>query len=371
MIVAAGSGQRAGGLKQWRLLAGKPLVRWSAESLLAAGARRLVIVRPADGKSAARKALDGLDRWTCVAGGSSRAASVRAGLAALDGAPDETVLVHDAARPFLRTSMIQDLLRALDGADGAIPALPVADSLKRDGDHGLAAMSREGLFLAQTPQAFRRDRLAAALANEQNPTDDAAAIEATGGRVIAIPGDPMLFKLTLPEDFVIAERLAGGARLTRVGQGFDAHRLGPGDGVWLCGVKLPFDQALIGHSDADVALHALTDAVLGAIGEGDIGLHFPPSNPKWKGASSDRFLQHAVGLLTGKGGRLINIDLTIVCETPKIGPHRQAMRERLAELTGLPLAQVSVKATTTEKMGFTGRGEGIAAQALAVVDTPV
>lgn len=316
-------------------------------------------------------ALEGLERWTCVPGGSSRAASVRAGLAVLDGPEDETVLVHDAARPFLRVSVIQDLLAALDRADGAIPALPVADSLKREGDRGLAAMSREGLLLAQTPQAFRRNRLAAALANEQHPTDDAAAIETAGGRVIAIPGDPMLFKLTHPEDFAVAERLAGGARLTRVGQGFDAHRLGEGDGVWLCGIKLPFGQGLIGHSDADVALHALTDAVLGAIGEGDIGLHFPPSDPQWKGAASSRFLQHAVGLLSGKGGRLINVDLTIVCEAPKIGPHRQAMRQRLAELSRLPLAQVSVKATTTEKMGFTGRGEGIAAQALAVVETPI
>ncbi|MDB5438001.1 MAG: 2C-methyl-D-erythritol 2,4-cyclodiphosphate synthase [Caulobacteraceae bacterium] len=370
MIVAAGSGQRAGGPKQWRLLAGKPLVRWSAESLLAAGARRLVIVRPADAEEAAHNALNGLERWVSVAGGSSRADSVRAGLAALDGPGDEVVLIHDAARPFLRVSMVEALLAALDGAEGVLPALPVADSLKLDAASGLTSTPRDGLLRAQTPQAFRRDQLVAALAGAQDPTDDAAAIEAAGGRVVAVPGDPMLFKLTYPEDFAMAERLAGAARQTRVGQGFDAHRLGEGDGVWLCGIKLPFDQGLIGHSDADVALHALTDAVLGAIAEGDIGIHFPPSDPQWKGAASDRFLQHAVSLLAGKGGRLINIDLTIVCEAPKIGPHRQAMRERLAELTGVPLAQVSVKATTTEKMGFTGRGEGIAAQALAVVETP-
>jgi 2-C-methyl-D-erythritol 4-phosphate cytidylyltransferase/2-C-methyl-D-erythritol 2,4-cyclodiphosphate synthase len=195
-------------------------------------------------------------------------------------------------------------------------------------------------------------------------------IEAAGGRVVLAPGDPMLMKLTWPEDFAMAERLAGAARIVRVGQGYDAHRFGPGEAVWLCGVKIAHNAALIGHSDADAGLHALTDALLGAIGEGDIGDHFPPSDPQWKGVSSDRFLTHAVELVQARGGRVVNADVTLICEAPKIKPHRQAMRERLAELLGVPLDRVSVKATTTEGMGFTGRREGLAAQAIVSVETP-
>jgi 2-C-methyl-D-erythritol 4-phosphate cytidylyltransferase/2-C-methyl-D-erythritol 2,4-cyclodiphosphate synthase len=227
------------------------------------------------------------------------------------------------------------------------------------------------LWRAQTPQAFRKLRLIeayAAWSAEADPTDDAAVIEAAGGRVALAPGAPMLMKLTWPEDFAMAERLAGAARQTRIGQGYDAHRFGPGDAVWLCGVKIAHEQALVGHSDADAGLHALTDALLGAIGEGDIGDHFPPSDPQWKGASSDRFLAHAVELLRARGGRVVNADVTLICEAPKIAPHRAAMRARLAELLGTEA--VSVKATTTEGMGFTGRREGLAAQAIVAVEVP-
>ena len=378
VIVAAGGGTRAGpGLaKQWRILAGKPVLRWSVEALLAAGARELIVVVGDGGDALAADALAGLTVWRTVAGGASRALSVQAGLRAINGPADEPVLVHDAARPFVTPAHVQALLEALDGADGAIPALPVADTLKRDGPAGLTTTPRDGLWRAQTPQAFRRDRLLAAYAawpmtgNGGEPTDDAQLIEAHGGRVVVAPGDPMLMKLTWPEDFDMAERLAGAARVTRMGQGFDAHRWGPGEAVWLCGVRIDHDQTLVGHSDADAGLHALTDAILGAIGEGDIGDHFPPTDPKWKGASSDLFLQHAAGLVAAKGGRIVNVDVTLVCERPKIKPHRQAMRERLAVILGLPVDRVSVKATTTEGMGFTGRGEGLAAQAVAVVETP-
>ncbi len=372
VIVAAGGGTRAGpGLaKQWRTVAGKPVLRWSVEALLAAGAREMVIVVSDGGEPLAADALSGLTGWRTVRGGATRALSVQAGLKTITGPADEPVLVHDAARPFVTAAHVRSLLVALIDSDGAIPALPVADTLKRDGPAGLTTTPREGLWRAQTPQAFRRDRLLAAYAGWTGgePTDDAQVIEAHGGRVALAAGDPRLLKLTFPEDFDMAERLAGGARDIRMGQGFDAHRWGPGDAVWLCGVRIDHDQTLVGHSDADAGLHALTDALLGAIGEGDIGDHFPPTDPKWKGASSDLFLQHAASLITAKGGRIINVDVTLICERPKIKPHRQAMRERLAEILGLALDRVSVKATTTEGMGFTGRGEGLAAQAVATVE---
>lgn len=374
VIVAAGGGTRAGpGLaKQWRAVAGKPVLRWSVEALLAAGAREMVIVVSDGGEPLAADALSGLTGWRTVRGGATRALSVQAGLTTITGPADEPVLVHDAARPFVTAAHVRSLLVALIDSDGAIPALPVADTLKRDGPAGLTTTPREGLWRAQTPQAFRRDRLLAAYAGWTGgePTDDAQVIEAHGGRVALAAGDPRLLKLTFPEDFDMAERLAGGARDIRMGQGFDAHRWGPGDAVWLCGVRIDHDQTLVGHSDADAGLHALTDALLGAIGEGDIGDHFPPTDPKWKGASSDLFLQHAASLITAKGGRIINVDVTLICERPKIKPHRAAMRARLAELLQLPLDRVSVKATTTEGMGFTGRQEGLAAQAVALVETP-
>jgi 2-C-methyl-D-erythritol 4-phosphate cytidylyltransferase/2-C-methyl-D-erythritol 2,4-cyclodiphosphate synthase len=377
VIVAAGSGTRAGPgqAKQWRLVAGKPVLRWSVEAFFAAGASAIVIVTSEDGELALPETLGGLSGWRSAPGGATRALSVRSGLAALADRPaDEPVLVHDAARPFLTRGVIDDLLATLADADGAIPALPVADTLKRaEPGAALVTTSRDNLWRAQTPQAFRRDKLLAAYAawtSATEPTDDAQVVEAIGGRVAIAPGDPLLMKLTYPEDFAMAERLAGAARLTRIGQGFDAHRWGPGESVWLCGVEIAHNETLIGHSDADAGLHALTDALLGAIGEGDIGDHFPPTDPQWKGAASDKFLVHAADLVRAKGGVIVNVDVTLICERPKIKPHRAAMRERLAEILSLPLDRVSVKATTTEQMGFTGRGEGLAAQAVVSVETP-
>jgi 2-C-methyl-D-erythritol 4-phosphate cytidylyltransferase/2-C-methyl-D-erythritol 2,4-cyclodiphosphate synthase len=378
VIVAAGASSRAGEgpKKPWRQVAGRTVVRWSAEALLAAGAAPVVLVL-ADGDQAnAAAALEGLDGWTSTPGGATRALSVQEGLKALHGQPDDLpVLIHDAARPFVAEAHIAALLDVLAKADGAIPALPVADTLKRsDAGGGTITTSREGLHRAQTPQAFRlgdlRRAYAAWPAGAGEPTDDAQVVEQAGGRVALVAGDPMLMKLTYPEDFAMAERLVQPALITRVGQGFDAHRFGPGDGVTLCGVRIAHDHSLIGHSDADAGLHALTDALLGAIGDGDIGLHFPPSDPRWKGADSGVFMRHAVSLLHARGGQLVNVDVTLICERPKLSPHRQAMRESLAAILELPIDRISVKATTTETMGFTGREEGLAAQALVVVQVP-
>ncbi|WP_309606272.1 bifunctional 2-C-methyl-D-erythritol 4-phosphate cytidylyltransferase/2-C-methyl-D-erythritol 2,4-cyclodiphosphate synthase [Phenylobacterium sp.] len=376
IVVAAGEGLRAGPgePKAWRALGGRALVRWSVEGLLDAGAEEIVVVVAADRLSQLGEALVGLRRWRAVPGGNSRAQSVQAGLHALTGPPEYPVLVHDAARPFVTRAHVDRLLAALQAADGAIPALPVPDTLKRGDGVVTATESRDGLMRAQTPQAFWLGRLKDAFANwpaGEDPTDDAGVLERDGGRVAMVRGDPMLLKLTYPEDFAMAERLAGGQRLTRTGFGVDAHRFGPGDAVWLGGVRIPHDRALVGHSDADVGLHALTDAVLGAIAEGDIGQHFPPSDPRWRGASSDRFLTHAVALVAARGGQILSADLTLICERPKIGPHRDALRARIADLLGVGIDRVSVKATTTEGMGFTGREEGIAAQAVVNVETPV
>lgn len=376
IVVAAGSGSRAGGAKQWRALGGRPVVRWSVEAFLRAGAEVIVVVPPGEAWRA-DEALAGLDGWRAVEGGATRAASVRNGLEAIQAGADRIVMVHDAARPLLEARHLEALLAALERAPGALLALPVADTLKR-GDRAVeATVSRDGLHRAQTPQAFRLEALKAAYAawpSGEEPTDDAQVAERAGLTVALVPGDPRLLKLTFPEDFAMAEALiaasAGPARRLRVGQGFDAHRWGPGESVWLCGVEIPHDQTLIGHSDADAGLHALTDAILGAIGEGDIGDHFPPTDPKWKGASSDRFLVHAAELVAARGGAIVNVDVTLICERPKVKPYREAMRARVADLLGLPLDAVSVKATTTEKMGFTGREEGLAAQALATVELP-
>jgi len=376
VVVAAGTGSRAGGAKQWRLLGGRPMVRWSVEALLDAGASEVVVVVPMGAETQLGEALAGLTGWTAVVGGETRADSVRAGLAALTGAPDQPVLIHDAARPMLSGDVIKRLLKALETSDGALPALPVADTLKRGLDGAVAdTVDRSALWRAQTPQAFRANRLIAAWNNwpaGETPTDDAAVVERDGGRVALVEGDARLMKLTFPEDFEMAEALiAAGTRMqTRVGSGFDAHRWGPGGSVWLCGVEIPHDQTLIGHSDADAGLHALTDAILGALGDGDIGDHFPPTDPKWKGAASDQFLIHAVERVAARGGRVVHVDVTLICERPKVKPHRQAMRQRLAEILSLPLDAVSVKATTTEAMGFTGRGEGLAAQAIATIELP-
>jgi 2-C-methyl-D-erythritol 4-phosphate cytidylyltransferase/2-C-methyl-D-erythritol 2,4-cyclodiphosphate synthase len=390
IVVAAGTGSRAanaaGTAKQWRTLGGKPVLRWSVEALLKAGAEDIAVVVSQDAHEAAAAALTGLSGWRSVTGGATRADSVRAGLKTLTGPADRIVLIHDAARPLLNGAVIQRLLTALETADGALPALPVADTLKKTaqdkngGDAITGTVDREHLWRAQTPQAFRRDRLEAAWANwpaDQSPTDDCAVVEADGGKVVVVEGDARLMKLTFPEDFAMAEALIAaedsrqaGRMQTRVGSGFDAHRWGPGGSVWLCGVEIPHDQTLIGHSDADAGLHALTDAILGALCDGDIGDHFPPTDPKWKGASSDRFLDYAAQKLTARGGRMVHVDVTLICERPRVKPHRQAMRERIAAILALPLDAVSVKATTTEAMGFTGRGEGLAAQAVATIELP-
>jgi len=301
-----------------------------------------------------------------VTGGATRRESVARGLAAAGDAA--RVLVHDAARPFLPASVIDRVLAALDGAEGAVPAVAVADTLTRaDGD----IVPRAGLHRVQTPQGFRRDALArahAAWPDDEEATDDAQMVRRLGGTVVLVQGDAMLDKVTYPEDFATAE--ARVAWETRSATGFDVHRLEDGEELWLGGVLVPHTQGLSGHSDADVALHALTDALLGTIAAGDIGTHFPPSDPQWRGAASDQFLAHAASLIAERGGRIDFVDLTIICEAPKIGPHRAAMVERIAAILGIRPDRVSLKATTTERLGFTGRGEGIAAQATATISLP-
>ena len=385
VIVAAGAGLRAGGdlPKQWRELAGRPVLRWSAEALLAAEPCALAVVTSPGDAGRCAQALRGLTGWSRVDGGAERTDSVRAGLDAVAASAPEAVLIHDAARPLVTAEHVAALLAALGDAEGALPALPVPDTLKRAERAGFVAatMDRTGLHRAQTPQAFRFPALRDAYDRWSGGplTDDAAVLETAGGRVRLIPGDPRLMKLTYPEDFPMAEALAAaapqataaaGARIVRSGMGLDAHVFGPGDHVMLCGVAIPHTQGLVAHSDGDAGLHALTDAVLGAMALGDIGDHFPPTDPRWKGAASDQFLLHALELVAARGGRLLNADVTLVCERPKVKPHREAMRARIAELLALPLDRVSVKATTMERMGFTGREEGLAAQAIVSVEAP-
>ena len=365
VVVAAGKGLRAGQPlpKQFAMWRGKPVLRHSVEALLASGADPLVVAIPENGEAAARQALESLTGYELVTGGATRQQSVARALSAIGSA--DRVLIHDAARPDLPEIVIARLLDALDDAPGAIPVLPVVDSLSRD-ENGLmvGTARREELRRVQTPQAFRfADIRSAHAAWEGDPVagDDAQVLRAAGGAVAHIAGDERLAKLTFAEDFMTA------LPPMRVGMGYDVHRLAEGEELWLGGIRIEHERGLAGHSDADVALHAIVDALLGAIANGDIGSHFPPSDPQWKGASSDRFLAHAARLVTDAGYAVGNIDLTIICEAPKIGPHRQAMRERIADLLGVDINAISVKATTTERLGFTGRGEGIAAQAIASV----
>lgn len=367
VVVAAGKGLRVGGdvPKQFRQWRGQPLIRYSAERLLEAGAAPLVIVIAPGAESDAHAALAGLAGFTLVTGGATRQDSVRAGLEALSAAAPAHVLIHDAARPDLPCAVIERLIAALDAHPGAIPALPVVDSLAVAGNGGVmtGAAQRESLRRVQTPQAFRyTDILTAhrAWQGTTNAGDDAQVLMASGGAVALVEGDERLKKITFAEDLMDNTPTPA----FRIGQGFDVHRLEVGEELWLCGIKLDHTHGLAGHSDADVALHAITDAVLGAIGDGDIGTHFPPSDPTWKGARSGQFLEHAVKLAHKAGYGIGNIDLTLICEAPKIGPHRPAMRAEVARLTGLDESAVSIKATTTERLGFTGRGEGIAAQAI-------
>jgi 2-C-methyl-D-erythritol 4-phosphate cytidylyltransferase/2-C-methyl-D-erythritol 2,4-cyclodiphosphate synthase len=362
IVVAAGRGERAGGSgpKQFAMLGGRPMLAWSIAALAAHPAIGAIVVVLPEGMAFPLPA-----GVIAVTGGATRRQSVANGLAA---APAATrVLVHDAARPFVPSAVIDRLLAALERHDGAVPVLPVADTLVSEEDGRLGAVApREALRRVQTPQAFRRAALADAHARwSGEASDDSQMVRATGGSVALVEGDAMLEKITWPADFALAEaRLAGE---TRVASGYDVHRLEDGEALWLGGVHIPHHQGLSGHSDADVALHAITDAVLGTIAAGDIGQHFPPSDPQWRGAESGQFLRHAVGLLSARGGVVTFVDLTIICEAPKIGPHRAAIRARVAELCGVSEDRVSVKATTTERLGFTGRGEGIAAQAVATV----
>ena len=367
VIVAAGQGLRAGQQvpKQFAIWRGKPVSRHSVETLLNQGAERIVVAIPQGADDLAAAALSGLDRVETVIGGATRQASVRRALDRLADRPPENVLIHDAARPYLPQEVTDRLIAALEEHSGAIPVLPVVDSLAVDRDGIMdGTADRETLRRVQTPQAFRFDAILAAHHGwEGKPLagDDAQVLRAAGQDVALVRGHERLAKLTFAEDFMT------GLPPVRTGLGYDVHRLVAGEELWLGGIEIAHDKGLSGHSDADVALHALTDALLGAIGDGDIGSHFPPSDPQWKGARSSQFLEHAVKLVRAKGYTVGNIDLTIICEEPKIGPHRAAMRARIADLLGVDIDRVSVKATTTERLGFTGRGEGIAAQAVATL----
>lgn len=377
LVVAAGRGNRFGrGVpKQYRPLSGQPLLRRSVAPLLAHplidGVR--VIVHP-DDTDTYRVAVGDLPLLSPVFGAATRQGSALCGLESLAPAPPRNVLIHDAARPLVSAALLDRILAALDRREGAIPALPVVDTLKRGSDGAapliVGTQDRAGLWRAQTPQGFRYAALLAAhrAAAGQDLTDDAAVAEAAGLSVELVPGDEDNLKVTTEDDVFRAERILAGGRETRTATGFDVHRFCPGDHVMLCGVSVPHDHALLGHSDADVGLHALTDALLGAIGEGDIGSHFPPSDPRWRGAPSELFLRHAAALIAAAGGRIVNVDVTLICERPKVGAHRAAMRARIAELLDLSVARISVKATTTEELGFTGRREGIAAQAAVSVE---
>ena len=366
VIVAAGKGLRVGGEtpKQFRRWRGKSLLQHSVEALVKAGCDTLVIVAPDGLHAEALAAAGNPEGAITVSGGATRQLSVRAGLEALVGHEPDRVLIHDAARPDLPLAVIERLIAALEVHSGAIPTLPVVDSLALTGSGNVMTgrADRDTLRRVQTPQAFRYvDILSAhrSWTGEPDASDDAQVLMASSGSVALVDGDERLKKITFAEDFADVMRAP-----FRIGQGFDVHRLAEGEELWLCGIKLEHTHGLAGHSDADVALHAITDAVLGAVGEGDIGTHFPPSDPQWAGARSAQFLEHAVKLAAQAGYTMGNIDLTIICEAPKIGPHRPAMRAEVARITGLAEKAVSIKATTTEKLGFTGRGEGIAAQAI-------
>jgi 2-C-methyl-D-erythritol 4-phosphate cytidylyltransferase/2-C-methyl-D-erythritol 2,4-cyclodiphosphate synthase len=370
LIVAAGQGTRAGGgvPKQFALLGGRPMLAHSHAALSAHPGIDEVLVVIGEGQAAALEAA--LGSVPFVIGGATRRESVRNGLEALKV---DRVLIHDAARPFLPTNVIDALLAALDGHAGAIPALPVSDTLARGDDALGDTVPREGLVRIQTPQAFRYAAILAAHRSwpeDREATDDAQMLRHAGHDVAIVPGDPLLEKITHPADFAAAEARLAATMRVRTAMGFDVHRFAEGEELWLGGVQIPHSHGLSGHSDADVALHAITDALLGVIGAGDIGMHFPPSDPEWRGAASARFLEHAAGLVAARAGIVDFIDLTLICEAPKIGPHREAIRTSIAAILRIPVSSVSVKATTTERLGFTGRGEGMAAQAIATIRLP-
>ncbi|WP_206453933.1 bifunctional 2-C-methyl-D-erythritol 4-phosphate cytidylyltransferase/2-C-methyl-D-erythritol 2,4-cyclodiphosphate synthase [Aurantimonas marina] len=384
VVVAAGRGERAGqsheGPKQYRCIAGRPVLAWTLDRLRSHPAiDRVVLVIHPDDTDLLRKALgtDGSDDLQIVIGGPTRQESVRLGLAALAETPPDRVLIHDAVRPFVDAALIDRTLAALSDIAGAIPALPVADTLKLGAETGLiaATVDRRQLFAAQTPQGFhfvpiRDAHERAARSGRTDFTDDASIAEWAGLVVRLVGGSPDNVKLTTARDIALAdERLRGAQGMidVRTGNGYDVHRLVDGDHVTLCGVRIAHDRALSGHSDADVGLHALTDALLATCGAGDIGDHFPPSDPQWRGAPSHLFVAKAVEIVRVKGGRIMNADVSLICEAPKIAPHRETMRQAIAKMTGIDLDRISVKATTNETIGFVGRQEGIAAIATASV----
>ena len=377
LIVAAGSGQRFGGAlpKQYQDLAGKPLLRHCLETFAAhPGITGIQVAINPDHRGLYDQATRGLPHLLApIPGGASRQDSVLNGLEHLAGHKPDLVLIHDAARPLVDAGIITRTIEALGKHHAVLVAVPVFDTIKREKNgHVGDTVDRRDLWRAQTPQAFQFQDILAAHRRfaGRELTDDAALAEAAGIPVMFVQGSERNFKVTTQEDMERAERMIGGQMEFRTGNGFDVHKLIKGDGVTLCGVRIPCEFALEGHSDADVALHALTDAVLGAIGAKDIGAHFPPTDPKWRGAASWKFLDHAAKLVAARGGRIAHCDVTIICEKPKVGPHRDAMVARVAEILGIAADRVSVKATTTEKLGFTGRGEGIAAQATATVALP-
>ncbi|WP_114965038.1 bifunctional 2-C-methyl-D-erythritol 4-phosphate cytidylyltransferase/2-C-methyl-D-erythritol 2,4-cyclodiphosphate synthase [Alkalilacustris brevis] len=374
IIVAAGRGTRLGGdlPKQWQLLAGRPVVAHACDAFRRAGVGLILLVVHPDDMIRARQLME--DGTEVVSGGSTRAASVRNALDALEGRGMRRVLIHDGARPLVSPRLIARLLAALDRGVAAAPALPVSDALWR-GAAGrvIEAVPRAELFRAQTPQAFDYVAIHAAhrTHGSESAADDVEIARAAGLDVEIVEGDETNIKITWPGDIARAERLLGELPMDiRTGTGFDVHRFAPGDAVTLCGVTLPFAQRLEGHSDADVGMHALTDAIYGALAEGDIGRHFPPSDPQWKGADSRIFLEHAAARVAARGFRISSADVTLICEAPKIGPHAEAMRAALAAIMTVDPGRVSVKATTSEQLGFTGRREGIAALATATLVSP-
>ncbi|WP_294322157.1 bifunctional 2-C-methyl-D-erythritol 4-phosphate cytidylyltransferase/2-C-methyl-D-erythritol 2,4-cyclodiphosphate synthase [uncultured Sphingomonas sp.] len=371
LIVAAGTGVRSGSSlpKQFAPVAGRALIAHAYAALVGhPGIDRVLVVIGAGQEALLHAAIGEVD---FVIGGATRRESVAAGLAVIGDAG--RVLIHDAARPFVPAVVVDRLLAALDHAPGAVPVLPVADTLALGGEGLGDVVPRDQLVRVQTPQAFAitaiRDAHAAWNVSAE-ATDDAQILRAIGMNVAMVEGDIMLDKITYPADFAAAEARAPSTLVSRSASGYDVHRLEAGEELWLGGVLIPHDRGLSGHSDADVALHAVTDALLGTIGAGDIGTHFPPSDPQWRGAESGQFLQHAASLVRAEGGIIDFVDLTLICEAPKIGPHRTAMRARVAALLDLTERQVSIKATTSERLGFTGRQEGIAAQAICTVRVP-
>ena len=378
LIVAAGSGSRMGGdtPKQYRLLGGIPVLRRAVAALQGHPAITTVRVVIGEGQQGlAAEALAGLDVGTPIIGGATRQESVRRGLEALavEGPPD-LVLLHDAARPFCPPDVVDRLLKALQANPAAVPALPAADTLMRGkGKHLGDTVDRTHLNRIQTPQGFHFDRILEAhrAKADESFTDDATLARAAHIGVVRVEGDEALSKLTLTGDFGRAEEQLRARLIPRTGMGFDVHAFAGKGPIVMGGIEIPHERGLAGHSDADVVLHSITDALLGAAALGDIGQHFPPSDPQWKGMSSDRFLLHAASLIAERGGAIDHVDCTVICEAPKVGPYRDAIRSRIAEILQVPISSVSVKATTTERLGFAGRREGIAAQAVANIRLPL